>query len=102
MMCLSPRSTPFPYTTLFRSAAAAGRKAFDVVRAKVMQKQLTIGASDGNARPAAQLKDCAPGAERLVLVDKKCWVGVTHQNCPDRKSTRLNSSHLGISYAVFC
>src|ERR1039458_4126521 len=56
-----PRSTLFPYTTLFRSAPVLEEKSNDVQ---------TV---------------CVPDREN-----------------PDRKSTRLNSSHLGISYAVFC
>src|SRR2546430_9619333 len=63
-----PRSTLFPYTTLFRSAE--------------------------DPRGAAQLH--ALGAEHVAhdfAVD---------ENHPDRKSTRLNSSHSQISYAVFC
>src|SRR5947199_10337613 len=56
-----PRSTLFPYTTLFRSP-----------RPRRDSRQLPAGAH-------------APGSHRR-----------------DRKSTRLNSSHLGISYAVFC
>src|SRR5262245_62797035 len=68
-----PRSTLFPYTTLFRSPAR-GR------------------ASRGGGRSARPRgRPGAPprrGARRGVL--------------RDRKSTRLNSSHLGISYAVFC
>src|SRR5262245_63735088 len=77
-----PRSTLFPYTTLFRSHfddVAEGE--VDCVR--VGQRRLVGGAIGfGN-----QHRD-GP-AKHLVL-------GV------DRKSTRLNSSHLGISYAVFC
>src|SRR2546426_5927851 len=66
-----PRSTLFPYTTLFRSPHARGRCAVD---------RLFVGA-DGHA--AAR----RAGRRRLRA---------------DRKSTRLNSSHLVISYAVFC
>src|SRR5258705_10195141 len=62
-----PRSTLFPYTTLFRSRRV---RAHEVVLAGVPY--------DGLRR------------SRDV------------QGTPDRKSTRLNSSHLGISYAVFC
>src|SRR5262245_65398549 len=61
------RSTPFPYTTLFRSTLHAER----------IERE--IGALDAAPRGAAS---SAP--------------------ISDRKSTRLNSSHLGISYAVFC
>src|SRR5258705_9132575 len=62
-----PRSTLFPYTTLFRSSPRTRR-------------ELQI-------RPAAEY------SRRSAM---------RHQKRPDRKSTRLNSSHLGISYAVFC
>src|SRR5258705_4814018 len=70
-----PRSTLFPYTTLFRSAVAD---------------------RDGQ-RPGSgkKRKRTAPG--------KVNFPGASlHLNRRDRKSTRLNSSHLGISYAVFC
>src|SRR6202171_3158634 len=62
-----PRSTPFPYTTLFRS----GHPFFQVV-AQAEERELVLQV--GDRRGEAQ----------------------------DRKSTRLNSSHLAISYAVFC
>src|SRR3712207_8106512 len=67
-----PRSTLFPYTTLFRSH---GRFAL----AALTLAALGLGMID--ACPAA----AQPGGHR-----------------PDRKSTRLNSSHANISYAVFC
>src|SRR5258705_8737171 len=72
-----PRSTLFPYTTLFRSELA----------------EVIIAASPSSVTRAKRLlvSAAAPSLdadlERAVL---------------DRKSTRLNSSHLGISYAVFC
>src|SRR2546426_7577006 len=67
-----PRSTLFPYTTLFRSRAAdAGRAAAD-----------PGGGGDGAAR--------------------RRRAGAGGSDAADRKSTRLNSSHLVISYAVFC
>src|SRR5262245_62321413 len=62
-----PRSTLFPYTTLFRSRA---------------------GPPAATGAPGPSLSTGARRAERILLLD--------------RKSTRLNSSHLGISYAVFC
>src|SRR2546426_3530871 len=67
-----PRSTLFPYTTLFRSRVAGRRRARHLVR---------------------------PGARRAVAGPV---AGVGHAVVGDRKSTRLNSSHLVISYAVFC
>src|SRR5262245_63584436 len=65
-----PRSTLFPYTTLFRSAL---ERVVDGV--KCAKKQIAPLRRNGRAQP---------------------------QRALDRKSTRLNSSHLGISYAVFC
>src|SRR5256885_4122504 len=73
-----PRSTLFPYTTLFRSVhiVALGRLA-----------RLGIG-------PDVEADDDGLGGQRQV------HVGLA--DAADRKSTRLNSSHLVISYAVFC
>src|SRR5258705_13746882 len=71
-----PRSTLFPYTTLFRSPSCFERG----VRSNVDRP--AEGREGGFAEGLG---------ERRVGVDRV-----------DRKSTRLNSSHLGISYAVFC
>src|SRR3712207_7651429 len=82
-----PRSTLFPYTTLFRSrphpAGLAGQP--DVAVAAGHLGGADVGAhtdGDGDGRP-----DAGPPLRRPVR---------------DRKSTRLNSSHANISYAVFC
>src|SRR5690349_22148653 len=83
MIRLPPRSTLFPYTTLFRSPR---------------------GVRAGDRR--AQLEHPAVGVEKLglgVAVEQGVVLVLAvdgHQ--PDRKSTRLNSSHVEISYAVFC
>src|SRR5258705_8193007 len=77
-----PRSTLFPYTTLFRSDSAFNSGALPVA----LQPLLNL--------TAAQL---APAFNALSGEVHASTVGVL-----DRKSTRLNSSHLGISYAVFC
>src|SRR5258705_4695049 len=83
-----PRSTLFPYTTLFRS----------------------------NPRGLAALVGSGRGRHRLFFLSRyrqeTAWKGKTERdartadavsaNTEDRKSTRLNSSHLGISYVVFC
>src|SRR5256885_10993656 len=69
-----PRSTLFPYTTLFRSV--------DPVRRRDDRRPLV----------ARRPRRMADGAEGTRVIGR---VG-------DRKSTRLNSSHLVISYAVFC
>src|SRR5256885_11664738 len=69
-----PRSTLFPYTTLFRSRSRhLGR-----------QRALRSARCRGRARPQAVAPKLSP------------------RRAADRKSTRLNSSHLVISYAVFC
>src|SRR2546430_12999227 len=84
-----PRSTLFPYTTLFRSvftphpggvgAGAGGGQAVDAAARRADALAIDAGgeAAGGGGRPV----DAGPG---------------------DRKSTRLNSSHSQISYAVFC
>src|SRR3712207_8932287 len=81
-----PRSTLFPYTTLFRSADVDGVEPAVVV-AEELHDARAAGRRAGDAdRGVHRL---APGAvERAQL--------------RDRKSTRLNSSHANISYAVFC
>src|SRR5438034_4747687 len=78
MIRLTPPSTLFPYTTLFRSAAGRGRRR----RRALARHHRRLG-----HRIAAGLLD---------VID---IVGVVIR---DRKSTRLNSSHTVISYAVFC
>src|SRR2546430_8994465 len=79
-----PRSTLFPYTTLFRSILQTDRAD---VGAKMEAKQVT-DLPLGNNRNFQNLVNLVPGATRAHQID--------------RKSTRLNSSHSQISYAVFC
>src|SRR5260221_9412560 len=83
-----PRSTLFPYTTLFRSAraGAAGAETFRVLHGSVGRRKHL-----GLARHRE-------GSRRRY---GRC-MGVSAQQLIDRKSTRLNSSHTVISYAVFC
>src|SRR5256885_10466063 len=76
-----PRSTLFPYTTLFRSASGARRGA---QAPGDLQRQ--TGGANRSPAPAGQ----GPALGRRAGAGR------------DRKSTRLNSSHLVISYAVFC
>src|SRR3712207_8779412 len=83
-----PRSTLFPYTTLFRSVeeVLAGPHEVEVVVRRDLEEvedlveEAAVLRGDGDAG-----REACVGAERL-----------------DRKSTRLNSSHANISYAVFC
>src|SRR5690242_21050259 len=89
-----PRSTPFPYTTLFRS----GRDLDGLAeRCKADQGGGAGRVGLGEQRPwvAVLGVPVLPAALRLLLLEAG---GVGE----DRKSTRLNSSHMSISYAVFC
>src|SRR3712207_7879069 len=83
-----PRSTLFPYTTLFRSAAAGDRNVWVV----------------GGGDLAGQFADVGLLDELIVSI-APVTLGAGAPLLPrriDRKSTRLNSSHANISYAVFC
>src|SRR2546430_6711589 len=81
-----PRSTLFPYTTLFRSPRAVGASLDD----------------------AHDVLERAPAVHRRVMEDDEIRIvaPAMHRGenvaIEDRKSTRLNSSHSQISYAVFC
>src|SRR5205085_7545793 len=94
-MLLPSRSTLFPYTTLFRSSPACEEC-----------KNLLIAAADRDQEPppVRQLfrQGCRYG--RRPSRDENGVVRrvVAPAERPDRKSTRLNSSHSQISYAVFC
>src|SRR5256885_12797258 len=88
-----PRSTLFPYTTLFRSGAPQGVSQGHSGRRPGAGEPLPGGAGHGR-----QLAD-RPTAV-ILLCERVRPVGDRAQE--DRKSTRLNPSHLVISYAVFC
>src|SRR5690606_42051098 len=75
MLRRPPRSTLFPYTTLFRSRADVVLHRADGVKRRIKCGRLTTARRPGNQDDAVRR---------------------------DRKSTRLNSSHVKISYAVFC
>src|SRR3712207_9006585 len=82
-----PRSTLFPYTTLFRSANGNNSHGFGEWIGNEVAKRENIGTcavAEASAPPGPPLRSLAVLAEE------------------DRKSTRLNSSHANISYAVFC
>src|SRR2546426_7939096 len=83
-----PRSTLFPYTTLFRSPFENRLQAIRTRDGTPLWAEAA-----GLPTPVAQLEVTAQG----IVV--RCQPGPGHE---DRKSTRLNSSHLVISYAVFC
>src|SRR3712207_8031650 len=92
-----PRSTLFPYTTLFRSCArvAPQRGARD--------RRGHVAGGRALPRDGAARRRHARGADaaRRSLAVELCG-GLTLARDRDRKSTRLNSSHANISYAVFC
>src|SRR3712207_7423717 len=85
-----PRSTLFPYTTLFRSLGSVGGPGGVVVAEARPRRELPLRASVG-------VPDADLGAHAARLAER-AHVG----DGADRKSTRLNSSHANISYAVFC
>src|SRR5258708_25023829 len=83
-----PRSTLFPYTTLFRSGHARSDAG-------------TIPAGDGDEPELLRGTGHAPGGNGVVVRRGRILQQVERAG-GDRKSTRLNSSHQIISYAVFC
>src|SRR5437899_9067871 len=79
-----PRSTLFPYTTLFRSF-------------------VPLGSRSSSFGPACQVFFFARLRPVAQIMHEQSDESADHSHvAEDRKSTRLNSSHLGISYAVFC
>src|SRR3712207_7622668 len=86
-----PRSTLFPYTTLFRSVVLRQPRA---QRLGVRDDQFLQLGSGHDGRLAAAGPPGRPGRRGAVPAPPG--------NGSDRKSTRLNSSHANISYAVFC
>src|SRR3712207_8519956 len=84
-----PRSTLFPYTTLFRSYSLVGGL---IMLAAVIGLYVVSNSQLGEgtfAFDALRQLEITPGVQKLLFLG-------------DRKSTRLNSSHANISYAVFC
>src|SRR5256885_9832060 len=93
-----PRSTLFPYTTLFRSVDASrfdteGYRAHSAARRDQLNAKFSW-----QAMSATRVDVVVNALDQPVALDP---LGLTRAQL-DRKSTRLNSSHLVISYAVFC
>src|SRR5690348_18020189 len=91
-----PRSTLFPYTTLFRSDDGAAERGIEIVFLNEAPGDEFVGlviAAFQEQPLRNAVFDFARVAERGVRIEP---------NEADRKSTRLNSSHPSISYAVFC
>src|SRR2546427_931287 len=76
-----PRSTLFPYTTLFRSPGC-----------RTVRTLIVVELDEPAEHPV----------QAYLSAEARGLLGTETGPCPDRKSTRLNSSHSQISYAVFC
>src|SRR3712207_8448250 len=92
-----PRSTPFPYTPLFRSVRVAATLAQcprPVLLAPGLNEAMPISPDPAQITPTGRV---------LRRRDKDVEIAPAERGATtDRKSTRLNSSHANISYAVFC
>src|SRR2546427_9264527 len=92
-----PISTPFPYTTLFRSAHEKGTlEAVVNARSRAMAAQGPAAKGEAEGILAGALKNL------FALAEAYPQLRAGQNPFRDRKSTRLNSSHSQISYAVFC
>src|SRR2546430_10031820 len=87
-----PRSTLFPYTTLFRSTQPTPEAHFATFPEALVRRCIQAGSSEHGECSA-----CGAPWQRQTEAG-----GGTPDPSQDRKSTRLNSSHSQISYAVFC
>src|SRR5437870_8440793 len=84
-----PKSTLFPYTTLFRSCSMQGEPDARAVAGRAVDTNTAAMRFDD------ALGDREPESDPRRITE-------AHGGSIDRKSTRLNSSHVAISYAVFC
>src|SRR3712207_7087594 len=93
-----PRSTLFPYTTLFRSRSSSTSYGQKISISR--KPPLAIGFLAKKRQGIARAKNGFARRRRDLHVDVTANEGPISEQ--DRKSTRLNSSHANISYAVFC
>src|SRR5438874_5276568 len=101
MLRRPPRSTLFPYTTLFRSGCAPEAMLFEAVSTwLVSYTRKRVPA------PLVVTKDMPVALVWIAIATASVYFGLVLNAglaaALDRKSTRLNSSHVEISYAVFC
>src|SRR3712207_7322373 len=97
-----PRSALFPYTTLFRSVLGVAAEALREQQARELEAH--------DREIAVELERVTIRGDRALVVAERARdvahllldVGAHRRHPADRKSTRLNSSHANISYAVFC
>src|SRR3712207_9261118 len=105
-----PRSTLFPYTTLFRSQRIwRNRAVSDTFEPGSIFKVVTATAAMSEGKVNKDDKFVCNGSSTIGKRTIHCWKRTGHGTesfvdilKKDRKSTRLNSSHANISYAVFC
>src|SRR5256885_12777017 len=90
-----PRSTLFPYTTLFRSHFESGAAQEPLER--ILHVPGVVGLVVEPREGPLEISET--GGDRLLALQR---IADHERAAGDRKSTRLNSSHLVISYAVFC
>src|SRR5690606_39425894 len=95
-----PISTFFPYTTLFRSSFGQPLSAASIVAISILR--IGIIASKARFDTAGSGLLIASSSTRGVICHENPHLSLHHPQALDRKSTRLNSSHVKISYAVFC
>src|SRR5438034_5552816 len=88
MLRLPPRSTLFPYTTLFRSSGWFSAR--------------ENGRGFSRHAGGVYSSDVGRSVKEVAARDSSCFLPRYPHRLEDRKSTRLNSSHTVISYAVFC
>src|SRR5437879_11622616 len=93
MLCRPPTPTLFPYTTLFRSTRQQFADRIRMVLAETRRKAIGAG---------LRVLTRKSGGIKLAYKPVGRFRKSECQFYPDRKSTRLNSSHRCISYAVFC
>src|SRR3712207_8451737 len=93
-----PRSTLFPYTTLFRSTTAKTRLPRAAICTEIPPRPLDALKYEDLPNQAQSRRSPAATARFLVI----SMAERARDAGEDRKSTRLNSSHANISYAVFC
>src|SRR5690606_42112779 len=92
-----PRSTLFPYTTLFRSTQTILNAANQIISQNGNQIPKSLWTQNGVGEKINVVRTHIDNDEGKYVADM-----ILEMKLQDRKSTRLNSSHVKISYAVFC
>src|SRR5207253_10897541 len=97
-----PPSTLFPYTTLFRSRnyRCSNQKLVQLLGFR--PRRTVLESIDNMVQRFSAEKAMNFSHPRYYNIDWMVLLGEVHAEHQDRKSTRLNSSHVAISYAVFC